>query len=90
MQLVQAQRITLAEAAIAVKAPPAMTFSATMLAYTYISLCPDPKLKSVVVLIYILIYISYKLLNTVVGKRTSIEALIFHTAPDSFTRSIIG
>lgn len=41
-QYVQAQRITTAEAAIAVKAPPAMTFSATHPAYTYTSLCPDP------------------------------------------------
>lgn len=41
-QYVQAQRITTVEAAIAVKAQPAMTFSATMPAYTYTSLCPDP------------------------------------------------
>ncbi|WP_312426344.1 hypothetical protein [Lacrimispora sp.] len=41
-QYVQAQRITTAEAAIAVKAQPAMTFSATHPAYTYTSLCPDP------------------------------------------------
>lgn len=44
-QYVQAQRITTAEAAIAVKAQPAMTFSATHPAYTYTSLCPDPKLR---------------------------------------------
>ncbi|HCD46241.1 MAG TPA: hypothetical protein DEQ64_21475 [Lachnoclostridium sp.] len=44
-QYVQAQRITTAEAAIAVKAPPAMTFSSRMPAYTYTSLCPDPKLR---------------------------------------------
>lgn len=41
-QYVQAQRITTVEAAIAVKAPPATTFSATHPAYTYTSLCPDP------------------------------------------------
>ncbi|MBW4847965.1 MAG: hypothetical protein KZY87_20600 [Lachnospiraceae bacterium] len=41
-QYVQAQRITTAEAAIAVKAPPVMTFSTTHPAYTYTSLCPDP------------------------------------------------
>lgn len=44
---VRAQRITLAEAAIGIKAPPAMTFSATHPAYTYTSLCPDPKLRRV-------------------------------------------
>ncbi|WP_313184861.1 hypothetical protein [Lacrimispora sp.] len=44
-QYVQAQRITTAEAAIAVKAQPAMTFSATHPAYTYTSLCPDPALR---------------------------------------------
>ena len=32
-----------AEAATAIKAPPVMTFSATMPAYTYTSLCSDPK-----------------------------------------------
>lgn|GEM_PF-1179344 len=41
-QYAQAQRITTAEAAIAVKAQPAMTFSTTHPAYTYTSLCPDP------------------------------------------------
>ena len=41
-QYVQAQRITTAEAAIAVKAQPAMTFSATHPAYTYTSSCSDP------------------------------------------------
>lgn len=41
-QYVQPQRITTAEAAIAVKAQPAMTFSAIHPAYTYTSLCPDP------------------------------------------------
>lgn len=41
-QYVQAQSITTAEAAIAVKAQPAMAFSATHPAYTYTSLCPDP------------------------------------------------
>ncbi len=40
-QYVQAQRITTVEAAIAVKAPPATTFSATMPAYTYTNLCSD-------------------------------------------------
>ncbi|WP_313187358.1 hypothetical protein [Lacrimispora sp.] len=53
-QYVQAQRITTAEAAIAVKAPPVMTFSATMPAYTYTSLCshrglrepPEPRRKT--------------------------------------------
>ncbi|MGL6217348.1 MAG: hypothetical protein ACRC36_04890 [Lacrimispora sphenoides] len=44
-QYVQAQRITTAEAAIAVKAPPAMTFSATMPAFTYTSLCSDRGLR---------------------------------------------
>ncbi|MGL6217221.1 MAG: hypothetical protein ACRC36_04245 [Lacrimispora sphenoides] len=44
-QYVQAQRITTAEAAIAVKAQPAMTFSATHPAYTYTSLCPDRGLR---------------------------------------------
>jgi hypothetical protein len=44
-QYVQAQRITTAEASIAVKAQPAMTFSARMPAYIYTSLCPDPKLR---------------------------------------------
>lgn len=44
-QYVQAQRITTAEAAIAVKAPTATTFSATHPAYTYTSLCPDPSLR---------------------------------------------
>ena len=34
-----------AEMATAIKAPPVMTFSATMPAYTYTSLCSDPKLK---------------------------------------------
>jgi hypothetical protein len=33
---------------------------------------------------------SYKQLNTVADKRTSIEAFIFHTAPESFKRYIIG
>ncbi|WP_024348017.1 hypothetical protein [Lacrimispora indolis] len=46
-QYVQAQRITTVEAAIAMKAPPAMTFSATHPAYTYTSLCPDPRLRKV-------------------------------------------
>lgn len=44
-QYVQAQSITTAEAAIAVKALPAMTFSATHPAYTYTSLCPDRGLR---------------------------------------------
>jgi hypothetical protein len=44
-QYVQAQRITTAEAAIAVKAQPAMTFSARMPAYTYTSLCSDQRLR---------------------------------------------
>jgi hypothetical protein len=44
-QYVQAQRITLAEAAIAVNAKPSMTLSATMPAYPYTSLCPDPELR---------------------------------------------
>jgi len=44
-QYVRAQRITTAEAAIAVKASPVMTFSATNPAYTYTSLCPDPALR---------------------------------------------
>uniref|UniRef100_UPI0006D23065 hypothetical protein n=1 Tax=Clostridium sp. NkU-1 TaxID=1095009 RepID=UPI0006D23065 len=44
-QYVQAQRITTAESAIAVKAPPAMTFSATHPAYTYTSLCSDRGLR---------------------------------------------
>jgi hypothetical protein len=44
-QYVQAQRITTAESAIAVKAPPAMTFSATHPAYTYTSLCSDSGLR---------------------------------------------
>jgi len=39
------QRITAVEAAVAVKVPPAMAFSATMPAYTYTSLCPDPALR---------------------------------------------
>lgn len=34
-----------AEADAAIKAPPVMSFSATMPAYTYTSLCPDPKLR---------------------------------------------
>ncbi|PJJ30517.1 hypothetical protein H171_4123 [[Clostridium] celerecrescens 18A] len=33
------------EAAIAVKAPPVMTFSATMPAFTYTSLCSDRGLR---------------------------------------------
>ncbi|WP_024291750.1 hypothetical protein [Lacrimispora indolis] len=37
--------ITMVEAAIAMKAPPAKTFSATHPAYTYTSLCPDPALR---------------------------------------------
>lgn len=41
-QYAQAQRNTTAEAAIAVKAQPATTFSAKNPAYTYTSLCPDP------------------------------------------------
>ena len=45
IQYVQAQRITTVEAAIAMKAPPAKTFSATHPAYTYTSLCPDPALR---------------------------------------------
>jgi len=45
IQYVQAQRITMVEAAIAMKAPPAKTFSATHPAYTYTSLCPDPALR---------------------------------------------
>ena len=32
-----------AEADVAIKAPPVMSFSARMPAYTYTSLCPDPK-----------------------------------------------
>jgi 3-polyprenyl-4-hydroxybenzoate decarboxylase len=44
-QYEQAQRITTVEAAIAVKAPPAMTFSATMPAYTYTSSCSDRGLR---------------------------------------------
>ncbi len=40
-QYEQAKRITLAEAAIAIKSKPSMTLSATMPAYTYTSLCPD-------------------------------------------------
>ncbi len=44
-QYVQAQRITTVEAALAVKAPPAMNFSATMPAYTYTSLCPETALR---------------------------------------------
>lgn len=32
-----------AEADAAIKAPPVMSFSAQMPAYTYTSLCPDPK-----------------------------------------------
>jgi len=44
-QYVQAQRITTAEAAIAVKAPSALTFSATHPAYTYTSLCSDQRLR---------------------------------------------
>ena len=32
-----------AEADEAIKAPPVMSFSAQMPAYTYTSLCPDPK-----------------------------------------------
>ena len=44
-QYLQAQRITTAEAAIAVKAQPAMTFSATHPAYTYTGLCPDRGLR---------------------------------------------
>ncbi|MBS5955494.1 MAG: hypothetical protein KIC73_01130 [Clostridiales bacterium] len=32
-----------AEADAAIKAPPVMSFSARMPAYTYTSLCPDPK-----------------------------------------------
>ncbi len=44
-QYAQAQRITTAEAAIAVKAQPAMTFSTTHPAYTYTSLCPDRRLR---------------------------------------------
>jgi len=39
------QRITAVEAAVAVKVPTAMAFSATMPAYTYTSLCPDPALR---------------------------------------------
>ncbi len=34
-----------AEADAALKAPPVMSFSAQMPAYTYTSLCPDPKLR---------------------------------------------
>lgn len=34
-----------AEADAAIKAPPVMSFSAQMPAYTYTSLCPDPKLR---------------------------------------------
>lgn len=34
-----------AEADAAIKAPPVMSFSARMPAYTYTSLCPDPKLR---------------------------------------------
>ena len=45
IQYVQAQRITMVEAAIAMKAPPAESFSATHPAYTYTSLCPDPALR---------------------------------------------
>lgn len=45
IQYIQAQRITTAEAAIAVKVQPAMSFSATHPAYTYTSLCPDPALR---------------------------------------------
>ncbi|WP_124067400.1 hypothetical protein [Clostridium sp. E02] len=35
-----------AELATAIKAPPVMTFSATMPAYTYTSLCSDPKRRT--------------------------------------------
>lgn len=45
IQYAQAQRITTAEAAIAMKAPPASSFSAIHPAYTYTSLCPDPALR---------------------------------------------
>ncbi len=44
-QYEQAKRITLAEAAIAIKSKPSMTLSATMPAYPYTSLCPDPTLR---------------------------------------------
>lgn len=42
---VQAQRITLAEAAIAIKSKPSVTLSATMPAYPFTCLCPDPALR---------------------------------------------
>lgn len=35
-----------AEADEAIKAPPVMSFSAQMPAYTYTSLCPDPKRRT--------------------------------------------
>lgn len=35
-----------AEADAAIKAPPVMSFSAQMPAYTYTSLCPDPKCRT--------------------------------------------
>jgi len=44
-QYTQTQRITLAEAAKGIQGPPVMTFSSRMPAYTYTSLCPDPKLR---------------------------------------------
>ena len=46
-QLARREKALQAEVATAVKAPPAKTFSATHPAYTYTSLCPDPRLRKV-------------------------------------------
>ncbi|WP_124065726.1 hypothetical protein [Clostridium sp. E02] len=42
---VKREKALQAEMAVAIKAPPVMSFSARMPAYTYTSLCSDPKLK---------------------------------------------
>ena len=44
-QLARREKALQAEITPAVKAPPAVTFSATDPAFTYTSLCPDPVLR---------------------------------------------